>query len=103
MGPKSLYYQRVAVALRRPLTFLLQHANAIVFLAIFGTLVVTNPLARELLDHCASASGVILGIWTFVGYHHPSIENIHATALGICRRPAAFCRALLELNTVDHS
>jgi hypothetical protein len=76
----------------------LDHSNAIVFLGIFGTLVVTNPLARQLLDHCASVLGVVLGIWAFVG-QYSSLQEISETTEGILRRPAAFVRALLELNT----
>jgi hypothetical protein len=91
----------LAVARRKPIvTSLLEHSNTIVFLGIFGTLVVTNPLARQLLDHCASLSGVVLGIWAVVGYH-PSLQELSATVEGIFYRPAAFVRAFLELNTVD--
>ena len=100
-SPKSLYYQGLAVALRKPIvTSLLEHSNDIVFLGIFGTLLLTNPLARQALDHCASVSGVLLAIWAVVR-HHPSLHEIFATAEGIWHRPVAFCRALLELNTVD--
>jgi hypothetical protein len=98
--PESSSYPKLAVAPRTPIvTLLLEHSNAIVFLAIFGTLVATNPLARQLLDHCASVSGVVLGMWALVGQHHChlSLLELSATAEGIWNQPAAFVRALLEL------